>query len=425
MKEDFIHYVWKYQKFDPSVIQTVNEESVEILNVGMHNQYSGPDFFNARLRVADQQWAGNVEIHLKSSDWYAHHHEVDPAYDNVILHLVWEHDIDVFRKDGTVIPTVVLKEIVDVLVLENYKKLLDKPTPKWINCDTQLQDVPAFLINHWKERLYFERLEQKSTQIETLLATTHNDWETVLFQLLTKNFGLVVNGDAFRSLGSSLEFSVIRKCSDSVEELEALLFGQAGLLDGVVEEPYFEDLRLRYEYQKHKYQLDASGVLPVQFFRLRPPNFPTIRISQLANLYSNTNKLFTQLMECKTIEAFYKIFDVTTSVFWETHYTFEKKSTKRKKKLTRSFIDLLLINTIIPLRFCYEKHIGKNSENIILQFVEAIGAEKNGIIDKFNTLGIESLNAMHSQAIVQLKKKYCDTNACMQCAIGNHLLAQK
>ena len=307
--------------------------------------------------------------------------------------------------------------------MQGYSSLLEKNSKKWINCDSQLKEVPDFLIANWKERLYFERLEQKSNQIFQLLEKSNNDWEAVLFQLLAKNFGLSVNGEAFLSVATSIDFSIVRKCSDSAENLEALFFGQAGLLEKTTEEPYFKELQATYEYQKHKYQFDASGVLPMQFFRLRPPNFPTIRWSQLANLYHKRSQLFADLMDVKTLANFYKVFEVTTSIFWETHYTFEKTSAKRNKRLTKSFIDLLLINTIIPLRFCYAKHVGQSVEDEILQFIQAAAPEKNGVVHKFSDLGLKSSNAMDTQAVLQLKKQYCDNNACMQCAIGNHLLS--
>ncbi|WP_055435179.1 DUF2851 family protein [Lacinutrix algicola] len=421
MQEDFLHYLWKHKKITTTNLKTTKGEKIVINNVGEHNHNAGPDFFNAQLKIENQLWAGNLEIHIKSSDWYLHNHEIDSNYDNVIIHVVWEHDTEIFRKDNTEIPTLELKHYVTPEALNNYQKLFSN-TQKWINCENDFASIPEFAMSNWLERLYFERLERKANDINIVLQQSINNWEAVLFKMLAKNFGLKVNGQAFASITSSFDFSIIRKQQSKLLSLEALLFGQAGLLQDDCQEPYFLELEKEYQFLKQKFSLSSQNITPLQFFRLRPPNFPTIRLSQLANMYYLHQNVFSKIIETKTLEDFYKLFSVETSVFWETHYTFSKVSKASKKRLTKSFVDLLLINTIIPIKFSYAKKIGKPVDNDIIKLLEQIASEKNSIVNKFNSLKKVSKSALDSQALIQLKTEYCDKNKCLQCAIGNQLL---
>ena len=421
MQEDFLHYIWKHKKFQINNLKTTTHETVLIIQVGQHNFNSGPDFFNAQLKIDDQFWAGNVEIHVKSSDWFLHNHEQDKAYDNVILHVVWEHDTDVYRKNNTPIATLELKPFVTKEALINYEKLFSK-TKKWINCENDIAQVDSFIVQNWLERLYFERLERKSNQINELLADSKNDWEAVLFKMLAKNFGLKVNGDSFLSVANSIDFSIIRKLQSNQTSLEALFFGQASLLEIDNQEVYFQELSKEFQFLKQKFTLSNQSVLPIQFFRLRPPNFPTIRLSQLASLYYNQQNLFSKIIETNHIEDIYKMFSVETSSFWETHYTFDKTSKKSKKRITKAFIDLLLINTIIPLKFAYANYLGKTIDNEIVTLMQQIASEKNSIIEKFNALKLKSTSAVQTQGLLQLKNNYCNKNKCLQCAVGNSIL---
>ncbi len=422
MQEDFLHYIWKYKAFDSSQLKTTKEEAISVNNLGQHNHNAGPDFFNAQIVIADQLWAGNLEIHIKSSDWYVHNHEVDTAYDNVILHVVWEHDTEIFRKDNSEIPTLELKHYVNKSLIDNYQKLMQSKS--WINCETNFLEVDDFLLNNWLERLFIERLERKSESIQQLLNTSNNDWEAVLFKMLTKNFGLKVNGESFLSLANSFEFSMVRKLKKDVLDIEALFFGQANLLNDDVQDVYYLDLKKRYQFLRQKFKLSKKGVLPLQFFRLRPPNFPTIRLSQLANLYHTHSNLFSEVAALKSKEEVYKIFNIETSEFWKSHYTFSKTSKVSKKQLTKSFIDLLVINTIIPLQFSYAKAQGKPIEDHVFNFIKQIGVEKNSIVSKFLDLKSIEKQALTSQALLQLKQEYCDKNKCLQCAIGNSLIVK-
>ena len=423
MQEDFLHYLWKLKKFETLNLQTTKGEQVVIQNVGTHNYHTGPDFFNAQLIIAGQLWAGNVEIHIKSSDWYVHNHEVDPNYDNVILHVVWEHDTPVFRKDNSEIPTIQLKNYVSQMALNNYAKLFNSKLT-WINCENTIANVNPFIVTNWLERLFFERLESKAKAIEAILKASNNNWEAVLFKLLAKNFGLKVNGDAFFSLANSFDFSVVRKQQSNLQSLEALFFGQANMLEDDIQEAYYIALQKDYAFLKQKFKIDNTSVSPFQFFRLRPPNFPTIRLSQLANVYHMHHNLFSKVIASDSVADIYKLFSVSTSPFWESHYTFDKVSSARKKHITKSFVDLLLINTIIPLKFCYAKQQGKSIEEEIVNLMQQLKPEKNGIVDKFASLKVVSESALESQAIIQLKNLYCDKNRCLKCAIGNTILAQ-
>jgi hypothetical protein len=420
MKEDFLHYLWKFKKFDALNLKTFNGESITIVSVGQYLELAGPDFFNAQLIIGDQKWAGNVEIHLKSSDWYLHHHERNKAYENVILHVVWEHDSEIFRSNNSEIPVLELKKYVDSAAIVNYQSLMTAKS--WIYCENQLKDINDFLLKNWQERLFFERLERKSSPIFALLKQTNNDWESVLFNLLAKNFGLNTNGEIFLKIAQSIPFSILRKESFEVENSEALLFGLAGLLDPEKEDNYFKDLKFRYFYLRHKYQLQPKSIEPVQFFKHRPDNFPTIRLSQLANLYNKHQNLFSAISTVNTLQLIYDAFDVSTTKYWENHYQFDKESPKKKKKVSKSFIDLIAINTIIPLQFAYGKSQGKENSEELIQLINELAAEKNAIIDKFSSFGIKSKNAFESQALLQLKNEYCNKSRCLECAIGMELL---
>lgn len=421
MREDFLHYLWKFKKFRLNNLKSTQGEHILIKTFGEHNVNSGPDFFNAQIKIGDQLWAGNVEIHIKSSDWFLHNHENDKAYDNVILHVVWEDDTQVFRKDNSVIPALELKGLVENEVLYNYKKLFRKQD-KWINCESDFANIDDFILNNWLERLYFERLERKANEINQLLQDTKNNWETVLFRMLMKNFGLNINGESFLSLAHSIDFSIIRKVQSKQHTMEALLFGQAGLLNDDVEDAYFSGLKQEYYFLKQKFNLQNHSVLPLKFFRLRPLNFPTIRLSQIASLYNKQQGLFSKIIETQAIDGFYELFNLSTSEYWTNHYTFQKISKSNKKVLTKSFINLLLVNTILPIKFAHSKQKGETSENIIMDISNAIKSEKNSVVSAFNNLKQVSKTALQSQALIQLKTQYCSNNRCLQCAVGNTIL---
>ena len=420
MKEDFLHYIWKYKKFDLSNLITVKNERLHIVNAGQYTQLQGPDFFNAQIEIDGQKWAGNVEIHLKSSDWHVHQHQKDNNYDSIILHVVWEHDVDVYRLNNAAVSVLELKNYVSTTTINSYHKLVEKKT--WIYCETQIGKVPNFVFKNWQERLFFERLERKATAIEKLLSEVAQDWESVLFCMLAKNFGLNTNGESFLNIAKKISFHIIRKEKNDVENIEALFFGFAGLLDSDKEDNYFKDLKFRFYYLINKYQLDVSFFENVTFFKHRPDNFPTVRFSQLANLIHDRNNLFSAIIEAKSTKEIYDIFNIGVSVYWETHFQFDNLSPKKEKKLSKSFIDLIIINTIIPLKFAFAKSKSIDNTEYLIDILNTVKPESNGIISKFKSFGIDAKDAFVTQSLLQLKNEYCNNARCMDCAVGMDLL---
>jgi hypothetical protein len=426
MQEDFLHHVWKYQKFmSAGHLKTNQGENLQILSVGRHNQdQSGPDFFNAKIKIGEQVWAGNIEIHIKSSDWYAHQHENDPAYDSVILHVIWEDDVEIYRANQTIIPSLSLKHLIDESVYERYNNLLSIKS-KQINCEKQFKDFDDFVLHNWLERLYIERLEEKSKLILNLLDQSKNNWEQVLFIMLCKNFGLNKNGQAFLKTAQSIDYKLIVKHHTSIQDLEALFLGQSNLLDIESEEQYITDLKKRYKYFKHKYQLKPSPETP-QFFRLRPDNFPTLRMAELASVYHKHPQLFQKIIRSKTKVEIYNLFNTSLTEFWDVHYSLTKKSKAKTKTLNKSFINLLIINTIVPIQFCYYKQTNASHNfEVLFELMQSIKAEENSKVNVFENLRTgTNKNAMVSQALLELKTKYCDKNYCLKCHLGKRILNQ-
>jgi len=423
MKEEFLHYVWEYQKWEGRRLQTSEGSELVVLSPGMHNFSSGPDFFNSQLVIGEQKWAGNVEIHLNSSDWYVHHHEIDSQYDNVILHVVWKHDAEIFRRDNSPIPVLEVRSVVSKGAVLNYENLMKARPGKWINCENDFQNFEEFYLQSWLERLYVERLELKAYFIEGLVKASLNNWEEVLFKLLARNFGLNLNGEAFLSLAESVPFSLVRRLSDKQQVLEALFLGQAGLLEKEVETPYFRQMQESYNFLVYKHSLQRGGVLPVNFFRLRPDNFPNIRLSQLAALYHKTPGLFSEVILAEKVTDLYALLDISAAEFWDTHYTFGKSHDRRRKRLSRNFMELLIINTLVPLKFCYSRTLGKDINEELLELMGSLKRESNGVVERFEKLrGQKFQNAVQSQALLHMKKNYCDHHQCLKCRLGIQLL---
>ncbi len=421
MKEDLLHFIWKFKKYPINGLVTTSGEVINVVSTGIHNHLSGPDFFNAQLELNQQLWAGNVEIHIKSSDWYAHNHQEDSNYDNVILHVVWEDDLSVFRRDGSQIPTLALKEYIPLKILDTYQNLFDARNYKFINCENEFIKVDEFIKDNWMDRLFVERLEQKTVIINKLLEETNNNWEHVLFLMLLKTFGSKINGETFMEIGKSIDFSIIRKLYNKPLEMESLLFGQANLLNGADEgDKYFNDLKKEYAYLKHKYNLNSVFKSP-EFFRLRPSNFPTIRIAQLSAIYVKNNNLFHLLIE-KDEPNVSGVLNAEISEYWEDHFNFGKTSKKSKKRVTNSFLDLLMINTIIPLKFAFQRYKGSVDNDALLKIMSDIKKEENNLISKFGKLGVTVKSAKDSQTYLQLYNNYCSKDKCLDCAIGASLM---
>ena len=410
-----------YRKYPINILETTSGERVMVESTGVHNHLSGPDFFNAKVELNGQLWAGNVEIHIKSSDWYVHNHQEDRNYDNVILHVVWDDDVSVFRKDGTQIPTLSLKQYISLELLETYQLLFDSRNYKFINCEKEFNEVDDFLRNNWLDRLFVERLEEKSVFINKLLESSNNDWEQVLFLMLLKTFGSKINGETFVELGKTIDFSLIRKLHQKPLELESLFLGQARLLDDEQEvDVHYKSLKKEYDFLKHKYQLNQPFKTP-EFFRLRPSNFPTIRLAQLSTIYATSNNLFHLIIE-QDQPNISKVFNLGTNDYWETHFNFGKTSKKSIKKISNSFLDLLMINTIIPLKFCYQRYQGNVNNESLLKMMMSIKKEENSIVANFRKLDVSIKDAKESQSYIQLYNEYCVKDKCLECAIGASLI---
>jgi len=422
MKEEFLHYVWQFQNWRDIPLHTSSGESIQVLHAGSINSDAGPDFFNSQIIIGKQRWAGNVEIHIRSSDWYAHKHHLDKRYNAVILHVVWEHDVEVFREDETPIPVLELKDYVAKELLSTYTELNGKQTA-WIACQDQIASVSKFTIDSWLERVYIERLERKSKELIQDAEQNKYHWEALLFSKLARSFGLKVNGEAFYQMAMSMPFQVVQKCQANPFQLEALFMGQSGLLEKEVIDEYYKRLQEEYRFLRSKFSLNPVET-PPKFFRLRPYNFPTIRLSQLASLYHSNTTLFSEWIKGMEIVDFYSRFRVEASDYWDSHYNFGVVSSKRSKRLSKKFIDLLLINTIVPLRFVYSKYVGEDNSEEIIEFIGQIASENNSIINNYKKYGIEAGSALQSQALLQLYSNYCTPKRCLSCGIGNAILRE-
>lgn len=426
MREDLLHFVWKYKSLSNTDLRTTGNDLVRILDIGTHNSLAGPDFFNAKIRIGEQLWAGNVEIHVNSSDWYRHNHEKDINYNNVILHVVWEEDVRVFRNNNEPLPTLELKNHIPPRLLQSYQQLFDTTKKEFIFCERELSGIDSFIWSNWMERLYFERLEGKTELVFQWLKASKNDWEKVAVTLLFKNFGSTINGDSFLAIAQSLDISLIRKLQNNALQLESLFFGMAGFLeDDSIHDTYFVDLGKEYHFLKNKFELDNSAIRKPDFFKLRPSNFPTIRLSQLAHLLSFQNNIFSKIIEVRTLKELYTLFNITTSTYWDNHFTFGKVSGNHKKRISKSFIDNIVINTVIPLKFCYYKYLGNEAGDEIMEILKGIKKENNSIVINYERFGATLVDAKDSQACLTLYNMYCKQNKCLQCVVGKQLLTGK
>ncbi len=401
MTEEFLHYLWKFKLLKGELLLT-NGEKVEIIHQGTHNTDAGPDFFNAKLKIGETLWAGNVEIHIKASDWYLHQHQNDMAYDTIILHVVYQNDIDIKRKNGETIPIFEVKEAFDKDLYSKYQDFITNKN--WIPCERIFKNVDNFTLQAWLERLLIERIERKTLEIKSKFIANNANFEETFYQMLAKNFGFKLNAVPFELLANSLPINILAKHKNSDFQLAALLFGQAGLLKDNFKDAYPQSLQ-------------------TEFLRLRPSNFPTIRISQFANLIYQSQHLFSKIIECESIESIYKLFQVSASTYFDNHYTFDEANIVKPKIIGKTTIDLLIINTIIPMLFFYafEKD-EKEYQARALRFLEQIKPEYNAIIKKWISIGCQIDNAFQSQALLELKNNYCDNKKCLQCRVGNDLL---
>ena len=420
--EQLLHYVWKHKIFPLKELKTTTGQQVEVIDTGLANTDAGPDFFNAKLKLDGVLWIGNIEIHERSSDWFKHGHHADAGYNSVILHIASEIDTEISRSNGERIPQIQL--ICPEAVRTNYKELLE--TDSYPPCYRIIPSLPPFTAHSWMTALQMERFEQKATLLNERLKRCQGNWEDAFFITLARNFGFGLNGDAFETWAHRLSFRAVDKHRNDLFQIEAIFFGQAGILEDSDGDGYYLRLKKEYTYLQHKFGLIPMDASLWRFLRLRPANFPHIRIAQLACLYHRAYGLLSRIMETETLQGVRDILKGGTSEYWLTHYTFGGSSPSRPKTLSNTSLDLLIINTVVTFLYAYGLHKG----NRVLcaragSFLEELKAENNYITRMWEQYGMKASNAADSQALIQLKKEYCDKKKCLYCRIGYEYLKRK
>ena len=415
MKEEFLYYLWE-NRLISSDLQTTEGEKVDIVSTGYRNTDSGPDFLEAKIQIGDKLWAGQVEIHVKASDWNRHNHQTDKAYKNVILHVVYENDTKVND-----IPTLELKGHFDETLFANYQRFIS--TKNWIPCGNSIAQVPVFTRLSWLDRMAVERLESKSETVTKILNADQFDWEDALYKLLMRYFGLKVNNEAFEYLSTILPFKTLLKHADNLLQIEAMLFGCAGFLEDDFTEDYPLLLKREFGLMKAKFNLLTMPAERWKFMRMRPSNFPTIRLAQMAQLIHKNESLFSKIREAKNTAEVKALFDVVASEYWETHWRFGVPTESTPKHLGDTTAGVLMINAVAPLLFCYGKlHKDESVCETAIQFLEETEAEDNAVIRHFAQCSIKADNAMQTQALLHLYNMYCKRKRCLECRLGNVLM---
>ena len=420
-REELLQFIWEQRLFDPLNLRTVDGETIEVIRPGRLHTNSGPDLVEAQACIAGQLWAGNVEVHIRSSEWYAHGHEQDPAYDNVVLHVVYEHDLDVRTQAGSRIPTVELKNRIASGRLETFKELMR--VKAWVPCEPQFDHVDRCRLPMWLERVLIERLERKCADVETLYKRLNGDALETFWHVLARGFGFKVNAEPFGMLAEALPLKVLLKYRDDPIRTEALLFGQAGLL-----RTDFLDDHPRLLQQEHWALFALHGLQPAplaawQFGRLRPPNFPTVRLAQLAQVIAHSDGSFTHLLEQEDPNTISEHLQVEAAGYWLSHHRFDQRSKPRPKRLGADAAQGLIINAIVPYLFAMGRVQGREDfGERALKLLEALPAEQNTIVDGWAQLGVKADTAARSQALIELKNRYCAQRRCLSCVIGTDLL---
>jgi hypothetical protein len=415
MTERLLQYIWQFQYFSKSDLQTSGGEKVQVILPGQHNTNQGPDFSDAKIKIGKTIWAGTIELHLKTTDWHKHKHQLDKNYSNVILHVVWEDDAT--KSD---IPVVELKGRVSKILLQRYEELMNNGS--FIPCEHNIKSAREITWKSWKDRLLAERLLRKAANVELLLQQNNYHWEETFWWLMARNFGIKVNAEAFEAVARSIPLTILAKQKHQLHQLEALLLGQAGQLEGKPKDDYAILLQKEYKYQQSKHGLKPVSI-PLHFLRMRPGNFPTIRLAQLAMLVHQSAHLFSKIKEAGSVKEIKGWFDVTANDYWHYHYRFDEASPFKKKKLGETMIDNIIINTVAPVLFAYGNyHDEQKYKDKALQWLEGTAAEANSITKGFQRFGIANKNAFDSQALIELKNEYCSKKRCLECGVGNALL---
>ena len=432
MKEDFLYYLWENRLFTKE-LETITKQPVQVITTGYRNTNSGPDFMEAKIKIGEQVWAGQVEIHVKTSDWNRHGHQYDKAYGNVVLHVVYENDVWVNN-----IPVVALKGHFDETLYHSYQRLVE--SKRWIACERDMGKVQPYTLLSMLDRMAIERIAVKSEAVSRLLNASKFDWEGTFYQLVLRYFGLKVNSEASEYLSHILPLKTLLKHADNLTQIEAMLFGCAGFLTKDFTEEYPQLLKREFSVMRAKFGLLTMPEERWKFMRMRPVNFPTIRIAQIAQLIHKNGCMFAKIREADTIEQIRTLFDVKASAYWDTHYRFPtttntigpSRQDKQKpnqndsptaKRIGDGTIDVLIINAVIPLLFCYGKyHKDERYCEQALRFWESTNAEDNTVVRDFARNGITATNAMQSQALLHLYNHYCKRKRCLECSIGNVIL---
>lgn len=417
MTERLLQYIWQFQYFNKNELTTTDGDQLTVIHPGQYNHHQGPDFLDGRIKVKENVWAGSIELHINTSDWHRHSHSDDPNYDNVILHVVWNHDD---ASGDYRMPALLLGDRIPKLLLQQYQSWLKNDG--FIACSGHIHRVKEIIWTSWKDRMLAERLQRKSGQILLLLQKNNFHWEETLWWLLARNFGLHVNADAFQEMAESIPYNLLSKHSNQIHQLEAMLFGQAGLLNGVHQDKYPLMLQKEFKFLQNKYLLREIN-MPVHFLRMRPACFPTVRLAQLAMLIHMRSQVFSSIINCQRISDIKSLLNVTANDYWHYHFTFEETTVYMPKTAGMGMTNNIIVNTVVPILFAYGEY--KNEDRFkqkAVDWIRCLPPEKNAVIEKFRKLEITNKNAGESQALLELKTQYCDQRRCLDCAVGGAIL---
>ncbi len=419
INEHLLQFIWQHQYFNKHELVTSDGDNLQIIYPGTHNLNQGPDFLNGRIRVAETNWAGNIELHIKTSDYYLHKHHLDNNYNNIILHVVWKHDDSSFKR----FPVLELEPLVSNILLQRYASLQENTA--FVACAELLSSLNSITWTNWKERLVVERLQEKTKQIHITLEQTGNHWEEVFWRLIARNFGYKINADLFEAMACTISVNVLAKQKNQQIHLEAMLMGQANLLNKEFHDEYPRLLQREYRFLKQKLSLPSITIQPL-FLRMRPANVPTIRLSQLASLIHKSHHLFSLVKEAKELNEVKELFSVTANDYWHYHYNFSEETEFKPKHLGATMVNNILINTVIPVVFAYgQVHGMQEMKDKAIEWLNETEAEVNSITAGWKALGVINSSAFDSQSLLHLKKHYCISKRCLECAVGNAVLRQR
>jgi hypothetical protein len=418
--ERLLQFIWQFKYFNKKELITTNDEVVEVIHPGYFNTNQGPDFLEARIKKNNVTWAGNIEMHVMASDWLLHHHSGDANYNNVILHVVWLADEEIKDQNDNAISTLELQPLVSKIMLQQYEQLMQ--SQGFVPCENRLPVLSPLACSSWKERLIAERLQQRSAQLLAYLQQSNNHWEEVFWRMLARNFGVRINADNFENIAESLPVTLLAKHKNQVHQLEAFLFGQANLLNKKFKEDYPKMLQREYRFLKKKYDLKSLLIQP-SFLRMRPANFPTLRLAQLAILIHNSTHLFSKIKEINSLQEVKHLLNVTANDYWHYHYNFDEESEYKPKQLGEEMINNIIINTVTRVLFAYGLYTKEQQyKDKALEWLSLVPPENNRITKAWKARNVSNNNALDSQALLQLKTNYCDEKRCLDCAVGNKLL---